>query len=146
MKIGIDEHISAAHMVLEKDLNHHETLFAGQAASYMIECGFLAVQTFLDSPHIVCLSLDGMRFLRPVHKGMGIRIDSTIVYAGTSSVGVYIRLFILSENSKAAECFISFVHIDELTGRAVPHQTGLGELDDQEKQWQNAYLAYHTLS
>ena len=42
---GIDRHVSAAHMVLGKDLNPHDTLFAGQAASYMIECGFLAVQS-----------------------------------------------------------------------------------------------------
>ncbi|MCH4166096.1 MAG: acyl-CoA thioesterase [Megasphaera sp.] len=146
MKIGIDEHISAAHMVLGKDLNPHDTLFAGQAASYMIECGFLAVQTFLGSPHIVFLALDGMRFLRPVHKGMAIQVDSTIVYAGTSSVGAYIRLSILAEHSTAAECFVSFVHIDELTGRAMPHQTALGELDDQGKQWQKAYLAYHAMS
>ena len=65
---GIDRHVSAAHMVLGKDLNPHDTLFAGQAASYMIECGFLAVQSFLNSGHIVCLGLDGLRFLRPVRK------------------------------------------------------------------------------
>ena len=79
---GIDRHVSAAHMVLGKDLNPHDTLFAGQAASYMIECGFLAVQSFLNSGHIVCLGLDGLRFLRPVRKGDTIDISSTVVYAG----------------------------------------------------------------
>ena len=49
---GIDAHISSAHMVLSRDLNPHDTLFAGQGTSYMIECAFLAVQSFLP----YCLS------------------------------------------------------------------------------------------
>ena len=84
---GIDAHISSAHMVLSRDLNPHDTLFAGQGTSYMIECAFLAVQSFLRTPHIVCLGLDGLRFLHPVHKGDTIRVDSSIVYAGTSGIG-----------------------------------------------------------
>jgi acyl-CoA hydrolase len=132
-------------MVLGKDLNPHDTLFAGQASSYMIECGFLAVQIFLGTPHIVCLGLDGLRFLRPVHKGTAIQVDSTIVHAGASSVGAYIRLSLLADHSKAAECFVSFVHIDEATGRAVLHHTTLGELDEAAKQLQKAYVSYKTM-
>lgn len=90
---GIDAHISSAHMVLSRDLNPHDTLFAGQGTSYMIECAFLAVQSFLRTPHIVCLGLDGLRFLHPVHKGDTIRVDSSIVYAGTSGVGVVFCFF-----------------------------------------------------
>ena len=109
---GIDAHISSAHMVLSRDLNPHDTLFAGQGTSYMIECAFLAVQSFLRTPHIVCLGLDGLRFLHPVHKGDTIRVDSSIVYAGTSGVGVYITLSLLPDGPVAASCFVSFVHIE----------------------------------
>ncbi|MBC3537186.1 acyl-CoA thioesterase [Megasphaera hominis] len=139
---GKDQHVSAAHMVLGKDLNPHGTLFAGQAAAYFIECGFLAVQAFLGHGHIVCLSLDGLRFLRPVHKDQTIRIDSTLVYAGTSSVGVYLAMQRLPGEEKAAECFTSFVSIEEATGKAVPHGLSLGVLNDETKRLQDLYLAY----
>lgn len=133
---GIDRHVSAAHMVLGKDLNPHDTLFAGQAASYMIECGFL------DSGHIVCLGLDGLRFLRPVRKGDTIDISSTVVYAGTTSVGAHIAMTRRSDGAMAAECFVSFVHIEEETGQALPHGVMLPALDEQGEERRRAYLAY----
>ena len=139
---GIDRHVSAAHMVLGKDLNPHDTLFAGQAASYMIECGFLAVQSFLDSGHIVCLGLDGLRFLRPVRKGDTIDISSTVVYAGTTSVGAHIAMTRRSDGAMAAECFVSFVHIEEETGQALPHGVTLSALDEQGEARRRAYWAY----
>lgn len=139
---GIDRHVSAAHMVQGKDLNPHDTLFAGQAASYMIECGFLAVQSFLNSGHIVCLGLDGLRFLRPVRKGDTIDISSTVVYAGTTSVGAHIAMTRRSDGAMAAECFVSFVHIEEETGQALPHGVMLPALDEQGEERRRAYLAY----
>lgn len=139
---GIDRHVSAAHMVLGKDLNPHDTLFAGQAASYMIECGFLAVQSFLNSGHIVCLGLDGLRFLRPVRKGDTIDISNTVVYAGTTSVGAHIAMTRRSDGAMAAECFVSFVHIEEETGQALPHGVMLPALDEQGEERRRAYLAY----
>lgn len=139
---GIDRQVSAAHMVLGKDLNPHDTLFAGQAASYMIECGFLAVQSFLNSGHIVCLGLDGLRFLRPVRKGDTIDISSTVVYAGTTSVGAHIAMTRRSDGAMAAECFVSFVHIEEETGQALPHGVMLPALDEQGEERRRAYLAY----
>lgn len=139
---GIDRHVSAAHMVLGKDLNPHDTLFAGQAASYMIECGFLAVQSFLNSGHIVCLGLDGLRFLRPVRKGDTIDISSTVVYAGATSVGAHIAMTRRSDGAMAAECFVSFVHIKEEAGQALPHGVTLPALDELSEERRRAYLAY----
>ena len=139
---GIDRHVLAAHMVLGKDLNPHDTLFAGQAASYMIECGFLAVQSFLNSGHIVCLGLDGLRFLRPVRKGDTIDISSIVVYAGTTSVGAHIAMTRRSDGAMAAECFVSFVHIEEETGQARPHGVTLPALDEQGEARRRAYWAY----
>lgn len=142
---GKDLHVSTAHMVLGRDLNPHDTLFAGQAAAYMIECGFLAIQSFLDTPHIVCLGLDGLRFLQPVHKGDTIRIDSTIVDAGRSSAGAYITLSLLPDGPVAASCFVSFVHIDEETGRSLPHGVALPPLTGTEQSLQAQYRAYRTI-
>ena len=108
----------------------------------MIECGFLAVQSFLDSGHIVCLGLDGLRFLRPVRKGDPIDISSTVVYAGTTSVGAHIAMTRRSDGAMAAECFVSFVLIEEETGQARPHGVTLPALDEQGEARRRAYWAY----
>lgn len=143
--VGTDQHISTVHMVLGKDLNPHDTLFAGQAASYMIECGFLAVQSFLHSGHIVCLGMDGMQFCHPVHKGDTIHISSTIVHAGKTSVGVYIAMQRRSDEVTAASCFLSFVHIEEESGQARPHQRELPQLDERGQALQRQYLSYRSM-
>lgn len=139
---GVDERITMAHMVLGRDLNPHDTLFAGQAASYMIECGFLAVQSFLRSGHIVCLGAEGLRFIRPVHKGDTVVFSSRIIYAGKTSVGAYIEMIRRSDEQKAAECFVTFVHIEEELGQPVPHGASLPELDEAGRKLNEAYLAY----
>jgi len=64
-RIGIDNNIGSAHMVLGRDLNPHDTLFAGRASEMIIECGFMEAMDFLQTKHIVCQGLDGFRFLRP---------------------------------------------------------------------------------
>lgn len=139
---GKAERVEIRHMVLGRDLNPHDTLFAGQAASQMIECGFLAVQNFLQTGHIVCRSLDGMRFFRPVGKGDTTCVTGRVVYAGRTSVGAYIALTRGSDGQKAAECFVSFVHIEEESGRAVPHGRSLDGIDEEGTALQRLYLAY----
>ncbi len=141
-RIGVDHHVSAAHMVLGYDLNPHDTLFAGKAALYMIECGFLAIHDFLQTNHIVFLRMDGLQFSRPVHKGEMINVESTIIHAGKTSVGAYIRLTTFPGRELAAECFLSFVHIIEGTGKAVPHHVVLGDLDEAGQALQQRYLAF----
>lgn len=122
---GNDKHIKTAHMVLGRDLNHHDTLFAGQGASYLIECGFLAAQGFLDTTDIVFLGLDGFRFWRPVRKGETFALESTLVAAGRTSVAVHVLLTVRDE--AAAEAFATFVRVDG-GGNATAHGLSLPPL------------------
>jgi len=138
-RTGQDRHVSSARMVLGDDLNHHDTLFAGKASLYIVECGFLAVQDFLQTNHIVCLGLDGFRFLRSVHKGTMIDLKSTIVHAGTSSVGVYVEMDTFPDRKLAAEGFLSFVHINEADGSAVPHHVTLAAADETTAALRSRY-------
>lgn len=55
-----DFQISTSHMVMGADLNPRDNLYAGSCARYMVETGFLTVQSYLASPHIVCFSLTGL--------------------------------------------------------------------------------------
>ncbi len=140
LKKGVDNHLSLSHMILQRDLNPHETLFAGQAASYLVECGFLEAMDYLQTKHLVCQGLDGLRFLQPVHKGEAITLTTSVVSLGKTSVGILVELFIIPQQQKAAECFVTFVTINEETGRAVPHNmeapTLENELEKKAKRYQ----------
>lgn len=141
-QIGLDHHISSSHMILQRDLNPHDTLFAGKAASYMIECAFLEAMDFLQTKHLVCQGLDGLRFVHPVRKADAIHIKTSVVHLGSTSVGVYVAMYIVPENIKATDCFVTFVQIVEATGKAACHNMALAALDpDDHKQ----KLRYKTL-
>jgi len=144
-RIGIDNNIGSAHMVLGRDLNPHDTLFAGRASEMIIECGFMEAMDFLQTKHIVCQGLDGFRFLRPVKKGDTILITSTVVQVGKSSVGVYMAIYLAPERIKTAEGFVTFVHIDEATGHSAPHGVELGKLSQEEAKLQARYAAFRSV-
>jgi len=144
-KIGRDNHIASAHMVLGRDLNPHDTLFAGRASEMLIECGFMEAMDFLQTKHIVCQGLDGFRFLRPVNKGDTIQLTSTVIQTGRSSVGIYLAIYLAPERIKTAEGFVTFVHIDEATGHSAPHGLMLGKLSEEEQHWQTSYNAFRAV-
>ena len=59
---------------------------------------------------------------------------------------MYITLSLLPDGPVAASCFVSFVHIDEATGRAVPHGVTLPELPAELSARQKQYLAYKEMT
>lgn len=129
-------------MVLPRDLNPRDTLFAGSCANFMIETGFLAAEQFFGTPHMVCFALNGMKFLKSIGKGTSVTMEARVIYAGKSSIGVYVSMYTLHKEEKAAECFLSYVAIDEKTRRPVPHQLVIDDLTEYEKKLQDRYLAY----
>ncbi|MCH3949907.1 MAG: acyl-CoA thioesterase [Acidaminococcus sp.] len=129
------------HMVMGADLNPRDNLYAGSCARYMVETGFLTVQAFLDSPHIVCFGLTGMKFLKPVKKGTSVCFTGYIVYTGKTSVGVYMELTEMLGGSKAAEAYLTFVHIEEATQRPTGHGKTLENIDPELLPYQKRYAA-----
>lgn len=45
--------IMTHHLVRSEDLNHHNTLYAGRAADWFIEVGYMAVEQYLPSSNVV---------------------------------------------------------------------------------------------
>ncbi len=123
------------------DLNPRDNLYAGSCARYMVETGFLTVQSYLASPHIVCFSLTGLKFLKPIHKGMSVKMTGTVVDAGRTSVGVYMEMTELLTGVRAAEGFLTFVSIAEETQRPVPHHKVFPGVSDAMAAKRRQYLA-----
>lgn len=125
--------LTTYHLVRGMDLNHHGTLFAGKAALLFVEAGFIVTSLALKTHEIVCLRIHGMLFTSPVKSGDTIRLTSQIIYTGKTSVGVYVRVFIESSNTFVVDGFLTFVKVDEETGKPIPHGVVI-EADSEEAQ------------
>lgn len=123
--------LTTYHLVRGMDLNHHGTLFAGKGALLFVEAGFIVTSLALDTKEIVCLRIHGMLFKHPVQSGDTIRLTSQIVYAGKTSVGVHVQVFVHSTKDFVVEGFLTFVRADETTHKPVPH--GLTIIADTEE-------------
>jgi len=107
-------------LVKSEDLNHHGTLFAGRCAEWFVEAGFVAVTQFLPVHQVVCLKLHGMEFLSPIKPGDVIRLESSVAYAGKSTIMSYVKIVNRKTESIACEGFMTFCHVDEHT-KPTPH-------------------------
>lgn len=132
--------LTTYHLVRGMDLNHHGTLFAGKAALLFVESGFIVTSLALESNEIVCLRIHGMLFKHPVKSGETIGLTSQIIYAGKSSVGVYVKVFVQSTKTFVVDGFLTFVKADEETHKSVPHNLVIEIDNDEAKKLQVRYL------
>lgn len=108
-------------MVKSEDLNHHGTLYAGRCAEWIVESGFIAAASLLDPHHIVCLKIYGLEFLHPIHCGDCICFNSRVVFAGRSSLIVYVSTGLEGKEDKVVnDGYIKFIHVDDDT-KPKPH-------------------------
>ncbi|MDL2239721.1 acyl-CoA thioesterase [Bacteroidales bacterium OttesenSCG-928-K03] len=125
-------------LVKSEDLNHHGTLFAGRCSEWFVESGFIAVTEFLPPASVVCLKLHGMEFLSPIKPGDIIRMESSIVYVGKSTLMTHVSIYNRKSNSLACEGFMTFCHVDENT-RPTPHNiTITPESEEDIRLWEMA--------
>lgn len=115
-------------LVKSEDLNHHGTLFAGRAAQWFVEAGFIAAASVTNPANIVCANIHGMIFRRPVRNGSIIRFESRIVLAGKTSLVSYVR--VSDRGEFLVDGFLTFVHVNS-EGRPVPHGIS-ADTDDPE--------------
>lgn len=132
--------LTTYHLVRGMDLNHHGTLFAGKAALLFVESGFIVSSLTLDTKEIVCLRIHGMLFKHPVQSGDTIGLTSQIIYGGTSSVGVYVKVFVQSSKQFVVDGFLTFVKADEQTHKSIPHGVSIELDNDESRELQKRYL------
>ena len=96
--------VTTNHLVKGEDLNHHGTLFAGRAAEWFVESGFLAAAAWVPAENIVLVKINSMTFSRPVKRGAVLRLDSEVVRAGRTSLEAHV------EGSAGGECFPGGLH------------------------------------
>ena len=123
------------HLVKGEDLNHHGTLFAARAAAWLVEAGFATAACEHGNPdEIVMRNLQTMSFSKPVKKGSVVKFTGKVVYTGVSSLMVCVCARDALSGEAAIEGYITFVTIDNLTGKAKPHQVVLDSTTDEEEK------------
>lgn len=123
--------ITTSHLVLGQDINHHNTLFAGRAAEWFVEAGYMAATSALGSNHVVCVAIHELSFYRPTPIGESILFRSSVVYAGRSSLVSYVSASLPSTQEQVLEGFIRFVQLDE---NGKPQAHGLKVVAETDKE------------
>jgi len=118
-------------LVKSEDLNHHRTLFAGRCAEWFVEAGFITVASVLPAGNIVCLKIHGLTFTKPLKLGDIASFESKIVYTGTSSIKVFVKLHESRQLIPILEGFITFVYVND-EGQAQPHGLILETQNEEE--------------
>jgi acyl-CoA hydrolase len=121
------------HLIKSEDLNHHGTLYAGRTAEWFVESGFIAAASLTDPQNIVCLTIHGMTFKAPVHRGDMVRFESKVVDTGKTRIITHIR--VLVRENLVVEGFITFVNVD-LEGRPLPHGIQITVLSQEDMELQ----------
>lgn len=125
------------HLVKGEDLNHHGTLFAARAAAWLVEAGFAAAACeHGNADEIVLRNLQEMSFSKPVKKGTVVKFESRVVYAGSTSLQVAVTAKDAMTGEQAIEGYITFVTIEESTGKKKQHKVVLDEASGEEERRQ----------
>ena len=120
-------------LVKNEDLNHHGTLFAGKAAEWFVDSGFVAVSTILNPKNIVCLKVHELFLSQATRSGEVIRFTSRIAYTGRTSMVVQVEVHKNKVKEPALSGFITFIHVDEFTQPA-PHFVTLNPITKADKK------------
>ena len=102
-------------LVKSEDLNHHGTLFAGRTAEWFVESGFIAAASLLDPKSVVCLKIHGMFFTRPARSGDVLKFSSKVVFAGRTSLTVYVHVEKSDNDNSFVDGYVTFIHVSEET-------------------------------
>ena len=118
------------HLIRKENLNHHDTLYAGQGAEWLIETAYMAAANTFQTSSIVAVKVGEINYLAPVYDGVVLRMEGKAVYAGKTSLIVHVVAYV--KNQKTHEGFVSFVKLGE-DGRPQPHGTKIETETEEEK-------------
>lgn len=96
--------------------NHHETLFGGQALSWMDETAFIAATRF-SRKRLVTVSSEKVDFTHPIPEGSMVELVADVIHVGRTSLKVEVNIYVEDMYQDGVERAItgvfSFVAIDD---------------------------------
>lgn len=132
------EWFTSYRLVKSEDITHRATLFAGRACEWIVEAGVVAAASLIDPFYLVCLKVSELRFMHSVVQGDILCLQSSVVYAGRSSVVAYVK--VTCKDELMMESFITYVKVDD-QAKPTPHGIVIETETEEEKQLQQRALA-----
>lgn len=128
-------------MVMPNDTNPLKNLMGGKLMHFMDIAGAIAVQKHSNNP-VVTASVDNISFQKPIPLGSVVTVYAKITRAFTSSMEVRIEVeaeYIPDGNKfKSHEAYITYVAINEKTGKPCRVPEIRPESDDEKREFENA--------
>ncbi len=127
------KYINSIRYVKSRDLNHHGSLFAGTIAEWLFETAFFTATSLLKAENLLFLKVNEMNCKKPVYPGAIVHYKSKLVYAGKTSLTIYVLATEQGTEDVIADGFVSYVHVDE---KFVPmaHNLELVSGDEESKK------------
>lgn len=109
-----ETHVAKA--IFPMTTNHHDTLFGGQALSWMDETAFIAATRF-SRKSLVTVSSDRVDFTQAIPAGTIAELVAKVIKVGNSSISVQVDIFVedmyQDGKKKAITGIFKFVAIDK---------------------------------
>lgn len=133
-----------SHTVVYGDLNPHATLYAGRAMEWAFEANFMAtVHARREILGIVYKNTHKFDFFKPVRVGAVLEYAVTLVRAGEKTLTMRTGIYDSLTEELVAEAYMTFVTIDEETGKSVPNGITLDPAKtEEEKAWRAEAESY----
>jgi uncharacterized protein (TIGR00369 family) len=113
------------HLVRPEHLNGANTIFGGVLLAWIDEAAAIAVIKKLKSPHIVTVSMDQVHFMRPVRAGSLVRLHTSVVAIGRTSITL--RVHADTYGSREPVIIVERIVFVLVDGEGRPHPHGLAQ-------------------
>ncbi|MCR5134418.1 MAG: hypothetical protein K6B12_02160 [Clostridiales bacterium] len=132
------------HTVIARDLNAHMTLYAGRAMEWAFEANYMAtVEARNENLNIVYKDIHSFDFKAPAKLGYVLEYEVTVVRVGAKSMTMRTGVYEMVSRRLIAEGYMTFVTIDEATGKSVPCTVELDEPGSAEEAfWREKAESY----
>ena len=109
------------HTVIARDLNAHMTLYAGRAMEWAFEANYMAtVEARNENLNSVYKDIHSFDFKAPAKLGYVLEYEVTVVRVSAKSMTMRTGVYEMVSRKLIAEGYMTFVTIDEATGKSVP--------------------------
>ncbi len=109
-------------LVKPGDLNHHDTLFAGRLAEWLIEACFIGVARILgETASARCTRIDELSFNAPLKVGDLVELDAEVARLGRTSIVLRGTARKAGSDAPCVRGLFTFVTVDA-AGKARPHK------------------------
>ncbi|MGD9995211.1 MAG: acyl-CoA thioesterase [Salinivirgaceae bacterium] len=86
------EETRQCHIAFPGTLNDHETVFGGLIMKWMDEVAYITATRFTRNK-MVTVSVDSLRFLKPIQQGMIVELIGRVIYVGKVKLEVQVEIF-----------------------------------------------------